>query len=298
MMLLAAATALAALAAPPLQAAAPVRVTHVVNAYASWSPDDRRIAYQSNASGDWNLHVMNADGTGVTGIVTTPGADITPSWSPDGSRIAFVSERFGQRDVFTCAADGTAIERLTSDAANDIHPAWSADGTRILFSSARSNASPDDFDLWVMGADGSDPRRLTSGVDVDTYASWSPDGARIVTRRVVGTNNEVFVLDAAGGSPRNLTNDPASYDGWPQWSPDGQWIVFASGPGGSSPTRIEIMRPDGSDRRRLTDVAWNELHVYDTQPTWSHDGTRIAFTRYLPTRAEAAEICLLPMSPG
>jgi TolB protein len=289
---------LAALIAAPAFAPTPVRLTHVVHAYASWSPDDSRLAYQSNATGNWDLFVMNADSSGVTPIISDPKADITPAWSPDGTRLAFVSERFGNRDVFTCAPDGSALVRLTDDPANDIHPAWSPDGKRLIFSSARGNASPDDFDVWLMNADGTEPRRVTSGTDVDTYASWSPDGKRIVMRRVIdGDNNEVFVMDADGSNARNLTNDPRSYDGWPQWSPDGAWIVFASGPGSTSPTRIELMRPDGSERRRVTEMAWDAPYVYDTQPTWSHDGLRLAFTRYLPTREEAAELCVLSVLP-
>lgn len=285
---------LAVLAAAPLFAPAPDRVTHVVHAYANWSPDDRQIAYQSNGAGNWDILVMDADGSDVRPVVRDPAADITPAWSPDGKRIAFVSERFGQRDVFTCAPDGSAVARLTDDPANDIHPAWSSDGARIMFSSARGNSSPDDFDIWVMNADGSEPRRLTSGPEIDTYASWSPDGKQIVTRRVIdGTNNEVFVLDADGSHPRNLTRDPAAYDGWPQWSPDGRWLVFASGPGSTSPMRIELMRPDGSERHRVTDMGWGLPYVYDTQPTWSHDGRRLAFTRYEPARAEAAQLCVL-----
>lgn len=283
----------------PAQAAAlpaPRRVTHVVHAYAHFAPDDSELVYQSNATGDWDLYLAAIDGSAVRPIVRSPAADITPVFSPDGRSILFVSERDGQREVYVCARDGSQQRRLTNDSGHDLHPVWSADGSRILFSSNRGNASADDYDLYEMRADGSAVRRVTSGPDVDTYGSWSPDGKRIVTRRVLaGTqNNEVVLLDADGSNPRNLSNDPASYDGWPVWSPDGTRIAFAGGgPAGQSPHRIFLVDPDGTNRVALTGPWAPGGYVYDTQPCFSHDGKRLVFTRYRPGEREIAELCIV-----
>ena len=273
------------------------RRTHVVHAYACFSPDGEELVFQSNATGDWDLYAMRVDGSALRPLVTGPGADITPVFAPDGKTIAFVSERDGQREVYLCDPDGGAQRRVTTEPGHDLHPVWSRDGGRILFSSNRGNASADDYDLYSMRSDGGDLVRLTRGPDVDTYASWSPDGARIVTRRVLaGTdNNEVFLLDADGGNPRNLTNDPESYDGWPVWSPDGRRIAFAGGPPGRAPHRIQLMDPDGGNRKALTGAAVPGGFVYDTQPSFSPDGRRLAFTRYAPTARESAEICLIDL---
>jgi Tol biopolymer transport system component len=152
-----------------------------------------------------------------------------------------------------------------------------------------------------MQPDGGDLVRLTHGPDVDTFASWSPDGTRIVTRRVLaGTdNNEVFLLDADGGNPRNLTNDPESYDGWPVWSPDGRRIAFAGGPPGRSPHRIQLMDADGQNRSALTDAvapgASCTTRSRASRPTagaWRSRATR-------RPRAESAVICVIDLpKPG
>lgn len=268
------------------------QLTYVVHAYANWSPDDRLLVFQSNASGNWDLYVIGVEGEGLRPLVTDAGNDITPVFSPDGRRIVFVSERDGNREVYVCAADGTRQERLTRDPGHDIHPVWSPDGQRLLFSSNRGNGDPNDYDLYTMTAEGADVRQLTHGPAVDTYASWSPDGKQIVTRRVVDGNNEVFVMRADGSQPRNLTNDPA-YDGWPVWSSDGRQIAFASGPGGRSPHRVYLMAPDGTGRTLLTDAPPGTAFVYDTQPAFSHDGTRLVFTRYHIGAKESADLCVL-----
>jgi len=271
----------------------PRRVSHVVHAYAVFTVDGKQLVYQSNAGGNWDLYACNFDGTGVRRITDHPAADITPVCSPDGRRLAFVSEREGSRDVFVSGLDGSNPVRLTADAAADIHPFWSRDGSRILFSSNRGNDNPADFDIYEMNADGSGVKRITSGPDVDTYASWSPDGTKIVTRRVIEGDNEIVVMNADGSDPINLTNNPRTYDGWPVWSPDGTRIAFASGVPESGTHYIFTMAPDGSDKVQLSAplpwIDWN----YDTQPSFSFDGNRLAFTKYRPGALEIADIYVI-----
>ncbi|MFH1171883.1 MAG: hypothetical protein V1778_05105 [bacterium] len=66
----------------------------------AWSPDGRRIAYQSGADGCQDVWIMNADGSHQRQLTHFPGRDRHPTWSPDGRRIAFVSERSGRDEIW------------------------------------------------------------------------------------------------------------------------------------------------------------------------------------------------------
>lgn len=273
------------------------QVTSTVNAYAVFSPDGKTIAYQSNAEGNWNLYAMNADGTNIRRLTDHPAADITPVFSPDGKHITFCSERDGHRVVYIMNVDGTDQRRLTDDPGNDLHPAFSPDGKRIIFSSNRGNEKPANFDIYVMNIDGTGLARITSGIEVDTYATFSPNGKKIITRRVIdGGNNEIFIMNADGSDAKNLTNDPAAYDGWPVWSPSGEWIAFASGTPGRGNHHIYLMQPDGAHRTRITPNFPGMAVAYFTQPSFSPDGKKLLCTMYTPTsQRESSEIVMFDL---
>ena len=61
----------------------------------SWSPDGSRIAFATNRDGNFEIYVMNRDGSGLANLSNHPGGDFSPAWAPDGSRIAFYSDRDG-----------------------------------------------------------------------------------------------------------------------------------------------------------------------------------------------------------
>jgi Tol biopolymer transport system component len=108
--------------------------------------------------------------------------------------------------------------------------------------------------------------RMTAG---DSHPSWSPDGTRIVFQSRIGTNSEIYMMDADGSNQIRLTNDPAD-DEMPSWSPDGKRIIFSSNRDGNR--EIYVMNADGSNQIRLTNNPAN-----DWEPSWSPDGKRIAF---------------------
>ena len=76
---------------------------------AALSPDGKWIAFQSSVeSGNTDILIIGADGTGERRLTTDPGLDETPSWSPDGRTIAFQSDRTGEMRVYLMNADGGA----------------------------------------------------------------------------------------------------------------------------------------------------------------------------------------------
>jgi TolB protein len=135
---------------------------------------------------------------------------------------------------------------------------------RILF---------DDFeDVYAMDVDGSNVVMVAgdpAGPEFD--AAWSPDGRWVVYRdstRGINSNDEIFVSRADGSERRNLTSHPAN-DWGPDWSPDGETIIFNSDRDGE--IRGFAVNADGTNLRGLGIDAWVEY------PSFSPDGTRISF---------------------
>ena len=79
-------------------------------------PGVERIAFTSDRDGDFDIYVMNVDGTEVEQLTDDPGRDVEPDWSPDGSRIVFASDRGNDpefSDIWVMNADGTGLTQLT-----------------------------------------------------------------------------------------------------------------------------------------------------------------------------------------
>ena len=95
----------------------------------------------------------------------------------------------------------------------------------------------------------------------------------VAFRRMIGEmNSEVFVANADGSNPRNLTNHP-SFEGWPAWSPDSRQIAFAGNR--NSSYQIFVMKADGSDVRLVANTEGRA-----TAPKWSPDGQALVFTTW------------------
>ena len=104
-----------------------------LNEYPTWSPDGRRLAFNSHRDGQFEIYVAGVDGSRPRNLTRNPGKDQWPAWSPDGSSIAFMSERAGSDDVFVMRADGSAVRNLThTRALDESHPVWMPDG-RLSF---------------------------------------------------------------------------------------------------------------------------------------------------------------------
>lgn len=227
-----------------------------------------------------------------------------PDFLPDG-RVAYGEglpqegyvERHGVPPLVTSRFDGT--ERRVVLQADSLR-AWATstcrrDG-RIAFNTGPDFAPVDaPVDVWTMRPDGTELRNLTNDeTSNDAFAAWSADCEHIVFRSGRDGNKEIYLMDADGSDPRRLTRHPGTETA-PAISPDGEWVVFATGRGhttvddaedlvpisrqgrgGGAGFRLWIQRVDGTEGRflepELAGVPGRDMH-----PQFSPDGEWVLF---------------------
>jgi S1-C subfamily serine protease len=198
---------------------------------ASWSPDGDYVVFVYTSRGDGDLYVMDSGGGRPLRLTDHEADDAHPVWSPDGRSIAFVSNRDGDWELYVLDLYHQKLLQITSNGAWDGFPAWSPDSRRLVYSSDRTG----NFDLFSVDAAGEEEVQLTTNPHADTHPSWSPKGSEIAYTMGISVGDTVqttiAVLDLRDPAhPRQLTagGPDQARQRFPDWSPDGRWIVYAS----------------------------------------------------------------------
>jgi Tol biopolymer transport system component len=163
----------------------------------------------------FDIWVVNVDGSGEMQLTDDPGDEFSPVFSPDAARIAFMRRLGDQWDIFVMNADGTNVTRLTDDPLDDAFPQWSPQGERILFSRGRLEGTPR-LDVVVMNADGSQERLLIDHPADDFSPTWSPDGRWVTFVSDRSSNWELYVIGSEGERLNRITRTRA-FEFDPSW---------------------------------------------------------------------------------
>jgi eukaryotic-like serine/threonine-protein kinase len=247
--------------------------------YPSLSPDGKMLVYASDETGDWDIYLQRVSGTTPINLTKDSAAlanDRQPAFSPDGERIVFRSDREGG-GIFVMGATGENVRRLVDHGHN---PAWSPDGQEIAFSNG-SFGRPSERGgfpgpLYVAKVATGEIRQVTETDAVQP--NWSPHADRIAYWGVQhGGQRDIWTVGARGGEPVAVTNDPA-LDWNPIWSPDGQYLYFASDRGGSMNLwRVPIAETTGQllgEPEAVTTPA-----TYSGYISFSRDGQQLAYAQ-------------------
>ncbi|WP_422083784.1 hypothetical protein [Ulvibacterium sp.] len=180
-----------------------------------WSPDMDRLTYVATSDGNWEIYVMDPNGTNNTRLTYNNVLDYSPHWSPNGEQIAFISGESGQEDIWLMNSDGTEKRNLTPDSREEISFSWSPKGDRIVFSSRKSKASfsketekskksTNSSEIFILDLKSGQTSQITSNMYLDVYPSWSPDGSKIVFCSCKNGHLELYTMKVDGSSQTKL----------------------------------------------------------------------------------------------
>ncbi|MES9972380.1 MAG: hypothetical protein ABW092_20295 [Candidatus Thiodiazotropha sp.] len=252
-----------------------------------WSPDGRYLAHtKRNARTGRNglfVRIMRnrVDRQMVSHTVTD--VNFTFDWSPDGDAIVFEHNNCPgcNGNISRVEMDNGVISLLTPLTSNDSQPAWAPGGDRIAFVSERSATG---LDIFWMNSDGTSRTRLTNSEENDSYPVWSPDSTRIAfIRRQTASPWRASIAtvarDETGGAVMMLVTGLQDI-GSLSWSPDGSKLLFHGREVGRDRSAIYTVNSDASNLTQISNIS-NGIYreVDDMFPSWSPNGSKIAFTR-------------------
>jgi Tol biopolymer transport system component len=174
-------------------------------------------------------------------------------------------------------------QRLEIAGPEAYNPSASPTASRLVFERRLQNNN-----IWRYHMNGGMEPFLVSSLG-DSTPQFSPDGARIAFESGRSGEAEIWVAQADGSKPAQMTNGPGRHQGTPRWSPDGRWIAFDSG-GEDGRWSIYVMDAAGSAPRRITSGPSNEA-----MPFWSRDGKWLYFRS---DRMGRQEIWRVPFAGG
>ncbi len=234
----------------------------------SWTREGR-IVYTSNASGNPNIFIMNADGTNQTQLTTDTFVKRSPVVSPDSRYIVFVSNQAGTEQIWRMDIDGQNQRQLTF---NQIYryPQFSPDGKWIIYSTWQDKKAY----LWKVSIDGSEPVMLKDGTSFTPNVSPDLKSIAYLEKDEQAGQTKINIVPLAGGEiiksfdvPQNTFPDSI------RWSPDSRAIVYRC----SRNSAVNFwLQPIGeSEPKQMTDFKFDP----PVNCEWSRDSKNLSCVR-------------------
>ena len=227
-----------------------------------YSPDGRKVAFESENSGNPEVWTCDADGSSCQRLTFLEGGLVgSPRWSPDGRWIAFDSRAEGKPQIYVIASDGGSPRRLTSGNAQNQVPGWSRDGRWIYFESDRSGQ----WRIWKVPVEGGAAVQVTQHEGGAAFESV--DGRYLYFTSTVNNGGPLFRMPVAGGPETEVA--PKVWH-WGSLGITAKGVWFLSDP--------KTLRVIDAATGRITTVARAEKYLFGWDINVSPDNTHAVFS--------------------
>ena len=230
---------------------------------------------------DWQMFLMNADGTNQRAVLNDLVRCAPPILSNSGTKIAFTTyDNNFDYCLYVVDTDGQHRKLLSKAKQFCGSPAWSPDDSRIAFVKNDSDVSGS-YDIYSVNADGSNEIKLTN--QNDNYSPrYFPDKKSIIFCSSNNTWTGVYKMNIDGSNRQLLTPQNKSF-GDPHISPNGKMIAITSG--GSNASQIFVMNSDGSNLKQLTFTESSRRFPGsppdgNCSPSWSPNSNKLAYVSH------------------
>ena len=257
------------------------------------APTTPKILFTSAQKGNYEIYIMNPDGSEKVNLTQHRAKDMSAVWSPSGEQILFVSDRDGNRDIlgrdlYLMNPDGSNVRRVFKRKASRDCPTWSPDGKQIAYESTNLGFLTT-IHIATLGEQEEEP--IVKGF----YPAWSPDGTEIAYTTYlegIGHTRRVTLVDIRTGKKKRLLPKKAmDWQNRPSWSRAGDKLVFSWNKNPLPPDHNPLLDPfppvwkaketiymvnrDGTGLKQLVDEAGPSAWL----PTLSPNGNELLYTQ-------------------
>ena len=269
----------------------------ILSAAIARAPAIAKIAFTSNRDGNFEIYIMNPDGSEQVNLTQHRATDYNPVWSPSGEQILFVSDRHGTKDLYLMDADGTNARKVFPKLVGRQHPTWSPDGKQFAYHRY------DKIAIYVASSDGKDEKKLVSGL----WPAWAPNGSEIAF-----VADENFALVANGvlqvENPKIqiinlqthveevlLPGESLMFD--PAWSANSTKIAFSwinldaipiAGKNIEDTSAVYVVNRDGSELKQIVDADDGAT----SHPIWAPQGDELVYEKQVREAIHLFKIAL------
>ena len=253
-----------------------------------------KIVFSSYRNGNFEIYMMNPDGSQQVRLTNHQADDSNPVCSPTGEKILFVSDRGGEPDLYIMRADGHGERPVfrTAPAYRD-DPAWSPDGKKIVY--IQRDRETKRKTVYTAKADGTSANRVVEMEKADGEEPvWSPDGTEIafvMRGEIHWTSRQIRFINLKTDKQETLQLEGHQRMWQPAWSAANNKIAFVWRRPELARQSIFIVNRDGSGLQQIVDAI--VVLIGTKALTWSPSGDELVYSQVIDGNFQIFKINVL-----